>query len=222
MAKETAEQRARRELAALEKKGQTPAKPPVRGGRQTVGKPAVSNLELSQRQFERDRKRLEKIKAAEKKAAEEAKRKAAEEAAKPSVTPRERGVSAGQNVRTSASRTVAPVVKPATTAVQTTAGFMEGLGIKPTKKGLIKTAIALGASYLGYKGFEAWQDSNKPAPAPTPTKGVAPTGSPQRAAPSDKPAEPPKKESKGMLIGMSTKQLEDQLKKARVKNRYTA
>lgn len=218
--RETAEQRAIRELAALEKKN-----PPAKRGKPIVGKPAVSDEELFRKRVEQgnaERKRIEALRA-------EA------NAPKPPPTPAERGAAAGQAARQTASKVVSPVVKPAKTMYQTASGFFKGAGFTP--KGVGKAVVT---GLMSYGAYKIWgQDTPATAPSttkpstptkpdktkPTNTAPKAPEPAPAPALAPDAAPKTPYNEDASKLFGstskgMTSKDLENMFKKSSDKNRY--
>lgn len=224
--RETAEQRAIRELAALEKKD---TKTTTKRGKKVVGKPFVSDAELFQRQVEKDRKRLEQSKAAERKRIEVLRAEA--NAPKPPLTAAERGEAAGKATRQTASKIVSPVVKPTQTMYQTASGFFKGVGL--TRKKAVGAALT---GLISYGAYKIWgQDA--PATAPSTTKPSTPTKpdktkptntAPKAPEPAPAPAQTPStpyNEDASKLFGstskgMTSKDLENIFKKSFDKNRY--
>lgn len=211
--RETAEQRAIRELEALGKNNSGPTKPPTRGGKQNIGKPAVSDDELFQRQVEKDRKRLEQSKAAERKRIE-AQRAKVNTPPPPPPTPRQQGQQAAQKLKQAVSVTT----PSAPASVQKGLGFLSEF--KPSRRGLGKTIVAAGAAALAYGGFKVYGTNSQPEPA---------KGNPaQNPAGTTKPVEPAKAPptnktlpDASKYLGMSSKDLENMFKKTQPKNRYT-
>ena len=215
--RETAEQRAIRELEALGKNNSGSTKPPTRGGKKTIGKPAVSDDELFQRKLENNRKRLEKIRAAESanlRKEIEAQRAKVNTPPPPPPTPRQQGQQAAQKLKQAVSVTT----PSAPASVQKGLGFLSEF--KPSRRGLGKAIVAAGAAALAYGGFKVYGTNSQPEPA---------KGNPaQNPAGTTKPVEPAKAPptnktlpDASKYLGMSSKDLENMFKKTQPKNRYT-
>lgn len=223
MAKETAIQKAERELKALETAG---AKPAANSGKKGArGKPAVSNAEIEQRKIEERKKALEKQKAAERQRMlnEQKAREAARNRTPP--TPREQGAAAAQKLK----QTLAVKAPTAPPPVQKTLGFLSEF--KPTRKGIGKALFAAGTAALAYGGYKILGADTttaapaKPAKPAKPATGTGTQKAPAQAAPTvapqATPAAPVYSPEASQSIGMTTKDLEKLFKKTQPKNRYT-
>ena len=214
--KETAIQKAERELKALEAKGSAPAANSGKKGAR--GRPAVSNAQLEEQRFRQRQKEYE-IKRAEILKAREALRN------RTPPTPREQGAAAAQKLK----QTLAVKAPTAPPPVQRTLGFLSEF--KPTRKGIGKALFAAGTAALAYGGYKILGADTttaapaKPAKPAKPATGTGTQKAPAQAAPTvapqATPAAPVYSPEASQSIGMTTKDLEKLFKKTQPKNRYT-